>query len=219
MAYFIHNKYDKDSIAKVSTTDGINYTYNADNSVIVIDYYGQLQSGNNAYKELDTTSMGISIIDSLVYRVNTGTQTGTEDINNNLSNNEIKTSLFDILMDIVGKIGVPSDLDLSTIFGMINYYFDRGVIKSIQRGSVAAASNSSTYPSATKTITYSAINTAKSIIFVEGIGAYGTSTVQSFNSTSATIQCPTWSETVQGSKMSFTYYYSGGFTWQIVEFY
>ena len=121
--------------------------------------------------------MGISIIDSLVYRVNTGTQTGTEDINNNLSNNEIKTSLFDILMDIVGKIGVPSDLDLSTIFGMINYYFDRGVIKSIQRGSVAAASNSSTYPSATKTITYSAINTAKSIIFVEGIGAYGTSTV------------------------------------------
>jgi hypothetical protein len=65
MAYFIHNKYDKDSIAKVSTTDGVSYTYKADNSVTVIDYYGQLQSGNNSYKDLDTTYMGISTVENL----------------------------------------------------------------------------------------------------------------------------------------------------------
>lgn len=73
MAYFIHNKYDKNSIAQVTTSDNINFIYNNDNTVTVIDYYGLLERGTTNYKELDTSSMGVSIIETLKYRINTGT--------------------------------------------------------------------------------------------------------------------------------------------------
>ena len=39
MSYFIHNKYDKNSILKVTATD-TGYSYNEDASVEVIDFYG-----------------------------------------------------------------------------------------------------------------------------------------------------------------------------------
>lgn len=57
MAYFILNKYDSNSLTKCSTTDNINFTYKADSSVTVIDYYGLMERGDNRYKNLDTTSM------------------------------------------------------------------------------------------------------------------------------------------------------------------
>ena len=43
MAYFIMNKYDINSYSKCSTTDNINFTYNSDNSITVIDYYGLIE--------------------------------------------------------------------------------------------------------------------------------------------------------------------------------
>lgn len=62
MSYFIHNKYDKNSNAKVTATD-TGYTYNEDASVEVIDFYGNYSQ----YRDLDTSSMGISVIDELKY--------------------------------------------------------------------------------------------------------------------------------------------------------
>jgi len=59
MGYFIHNKYDKDSIAKLATIDTSANT--------VIDFYGLLESGDATYKYLDTSQMGVSVIDSLTY--------------------------------------------------------------------------------------------------------------------------------------------------------
>ena len=66
MSYFIHNKYDKNSNAKVTLSNNM-YTYNDDASVIVIDFYGLLESGDTTYRLLDTSSMGSSIIDILRY--------------------------------------------------------------------------------------------------------------------------------------------------------
>ena len=59
MAYFIHNKYDKDSIAMLATIDTTTDT--------VIDYYGLLEAGDETYKFLDTSSMGTSTIAALTY--------------------------------------------------------------------------------------------------------------------------------------------------------
>lgn len=121
MAYFIHNKYDKDSNNKVTKQSDNSYLYNDDNSVVVIDYYGLLESGNTTYKSINTAKMGIEIVDELEYiNINISSLNGNNNITNGLSNNVIKTSLFDILMDIVGKIGSTSDLDASTIWGTIN---------------------------------------------------------------------------------------------------
>lgn len=49
MGYFIHNKYDKTSVAKLSSMKAAGHT--------VIDYYGLLESGDTTYKYLDTKDM------------------------------------------------------------------------------------------------------------------------------------------------------------------
>lgn len=85
MAYFIHNKYDANSIAKVTTSDNVNFTYKADSSVTVIDYYGLIERGNTTYQKLDTTSMGSSTISSLTYSdVTISENTTTQDKNSEL---------------------------------------------------------------------------------------------------------------------------------------
>ena len=66
MAYFIHNKYSSESNTKVTLSNG-SYTYNDDSSIIVIDYYGLLESGDETYKLLDTSTMGTSTVDTLSY--------------------------------------------------------------------------------------------------------------------------------------------------------
>lgn len=116
MSYFIHNKYDKNSNAKVTATDS-GYTYNEDASVEVIDFYGNYSQ----YRDLDTSSMGISVIDELKYYSRTeGSLQGGNSVTNGMSNSTVKTSLFDILMDITSKIGAKDDLDSSSLFGTIN---------------------------------------------------------------------------------------------------
>lgn len=111
MAYFIHNKYDKNSITKVTTSDNITFTYNDDNTVIVIDYYGLLERGDNTYKNLDTNSMGNNIIDTLqFFNINNEEYLqGIEQIQNGLSNNTIKTSILDICMNIKERLDQQSD--------------------------------------------------------------------------------------------------------------
>ena len=58
MAYFIHNKYDKDSIALLDTL--------ADD-VTIIDFYTELENENTEYRNLDTTSMGTEVIEELKF--------------------------------------------------------------------------------------------------------------------------------------------------------
>lgn len=170
MAYFIHNKYDKDSISKVTKQNDNSYLYNDDNSVIVIDYYGLLESGDITYKSINTAKMGIEIVDNLEYiNINTSSLNGNNDITNGLSNNIIKTSLFDILMDIVGKIGSNSDLDASTLFGRLG---SGTTIKQIARGSVADSETYRTTNSSglvlTGKINLSISNPNKVLVFFDG---------------------------------------------------
>ena len=119
MAYFIHNKYDKNSKAKV-TEQNNNFTYNADNSVTVIDYYGLLEKNILTYKSIDTSSMGIAPVETLKYRTPNGLPTGNDDIINGLSNNIIKTSVSDLVNNTNAKIGSPNDLGSTTLFGLLN---------------------------------------------------------------------------------------------------
>jgi hypothetical protein len=119
MAYFIHNKYDKDSKAKV-TEQNNNFTYNADNSVTVIDYYGLLEENDLTYKSIDTSNMGIAPVEVLKYRTPNGLLTGNDDIINGLSNNIIKTSVSDLVNNTNAKIGSPNDLGSTTLFGLLN---------------------------------------------------------------------------------------------------
>lgn len=211
MAYFIHNKYDRDSIAKVTTSDNINFTYNDDNTVTVIDYYGLLERGDNTYKTLDTTSMGINIIENLQYHLTTSeTFSGTENVLNGMSNNSVKTSLFDILMDIVGKIGTSADLDTSTLFGAANHYYNKGVIKSIQRGVLSGAHSSTVTP--TNKITIAAVNPNKSFVIcgTNGTKGGGGAYVSAFTSTSITFV------RTSSSDSNGTGYENLG--WQVIEF-
>lgn len=232
MAYFIHNKYDKNSIAKVTTSDNINFTYNDDSMVTVIDYYGLLERGTTNYKELDTSSMGVSIIETLKYRINTGTQTGTEDITNNLSNNEIKTSLFDILMDIVGKIGVSTDLNATTIFGRLG---NNTAIKKIQRGTVASYSyrtDNTTGNAANNAISISAVDPKKCVCLIDGniiSSSYTSSSTYSSTAVTNVTGGPTLSA-INTNSLQFNRTYATeastfynvynypAFSWQLIEF-
>ena len=67
MAYFIHNKYDSNSSAKVTHVSGTSYTYKEDPGVTVIDFFGNMEAGVNTYRNLDTTYMGIKPVDELTY--------------------------------------------------------------------------------------------------------------------------------------------------------
>ncbi len=58
MSYYIHNKYDASSIAKLGEMQSAGHT--------IIDYYGLLEQGDETYKNLDTSSMP-GIVTSLKY--------------------------------------------------------------------------------------------------------------------------------------------------------
>lgn len=64
MSYFIHNKYDKDSIANKVVYEAEGHT--------IIDYYGLLESGDTTYKYVDISTMGTELLDSLTYMVPEG---------------------------------------------------------------------------------------------------------------------------------------------------
>lgn len=49
MSYFIHNKYDADSVAQLSSMQSAGHT--------IIDYYGLLEAGTTTYKNIDTSDM------------------------------------------------------------------------------------------------------------------------------------------------------------------
>lgn len=215
MAYFIHNKYDKDSIAKVTKQNDNSYSYNNDNSVIVIDYYGLLESGNTTYKSINTTKMGIEVINELEYiNINVPSLDGNNDITNGLSNNVIKTSLFDILMDIVGKIGSSSDLDASTIWGTINKGIP--IIKSIQRGTSTATSSG-------VTVSISRVAPEKTIVLLNGQG-YTYNYVNTSSSYDSSYGYGYGHAGVMLKSLSATSFvassaHSMPFSWQVIQFY
>lgn len=70
MGYFLHNKYDKSSLDQVSAMQSAGHT--------IIDYYGQLESGNTQYKDLDTSQMPV-LVENLSY---VGIQKDNFDSNN-----------------------------------------------------------------------------------------------------------------------------------------
>ena len=86
MGYFIHNKYDKVSIQRLSTVDTEVNT--------VIDYYGLLESGNETYKYLDTSSMGRGVINSLNYVPVANLSSGEKSFNNESSKLEFASSII-----------------------------------------------------------------------------------------------------------------------------
>ncbi|MEA4972390.1 MAG: hypothetical protein VB119_04345 [Candidatus Metalachnospira sp.] len=110
MAYFIHNKYDKDSKAKVTLVSGTNYTYKADNTVTVIDYFGLLESGVKTYQYLDTAYMGIQTVASLVYTtIDTTNLLGKTPTTDGKSIIEFATGVINILEKLQILVGEKSD--------------------------------------------------------------------------------------------------------------
>lgn len=124
MAYFIHNKYDKNSIAKVSGSSG-SFTYNDDPSVTVIDYYGLLEGGTDTYKYLDTTKMGIEPVDTLQYaNINEGSLIGNTQTTDGKSIIKYASGVSPIIDKIQTQIGETTDtggsISSGTIMGKLN---------------------------------------------------------------------------------------------------
>ena len=130
MAYFIHNKYDKNSSAKVTSSGGLNYTYNDDPSVTVIDYYGNLEQGIDTYKYLDTTYMGTQVIDSLTYStIDEGNLIGKNQTTDGNSGINYASGVLPIVEKVQELIGVTSDTggseSLGTIMAKLNESLNR----------------------------------------------------------------------------------------------
>ena len=85
MGYFIHNKYDKNSIAALANIDTTAHT--------VIDYYGLLEEGNETYKYLDTSGMG-ALQSALRYVPVENVTSGEQSSNDEASKLEFATSII-----------------------------------------------------------------------------------------------------------------------------
>ena len=98
MAYFIHNKYDSNSSSQVTNVSGTDYTFNSDTAVTVIDYFGLLESGDETYKYLDTTYMGVQSVSELAYTtIDTNNLIGNVPTTDGKSNIEYASGISKIL--------------------------------------------------------------------------------------------------------------------------
>ena len=122
-------------------------------------------------------------------------------------------SLIDKISDLLNTVITILKNEITTKINSVNTTvtngFNKGCVKSVQRGKYSNSSSSSTKP---VTISISSVNTSKSIILINGDSSYyntGDSSFQlmvsSFSSTSFTIEVKTG--------------YLTCFSWQVIEFY
>ena len=110
MAYFIHNKYDSNSSSQVTNVSGTDYTFNSDTAVTVIDYFGLLESGDETYKYLDTTYMGIRPVEELAYTtIDTNNLIGNVPTTDGKSNIEYASGISKILDKLQIAVGEKTD--------------------------------------------------------------------------------------------------------------
>lgn len=110
MSYFIHNKYDRNSSDQVTNVSGTDYTFNSDNTVTVIDYFGLLEKGDETYKYLDTTYMGIQPITELAYTtIDTENLIGNTPTTDGKSNTEYASGISKILDKLQITVGEKTD--------------------------------------------------------------------------------------------------------------
>ena len=110
MAYFIHNKYDSNSSSQVTNVSGTDYTFNSDTAVTVIDYFGLLESGDETYKYLDTTYMGIRPVEELAYTIiDTDNLIGNTSTTDGKSNTEYASGISKILDKLQIAVGEKTD--------------------------------------------------------------------------------------------------------------
>lgn len=179
MAYFIHNKYDKNSSAKVTSSGGLNYTYNDDPSVTVIDYYGNLEQGIDTYKYLDTTYMGTQVIDSLTYStIDEGNLIGKNQTTDGNSGINYASGVLPIVEKLQELIGVASDTggseSIGSIMAKLNAILGISNVKSIQRGTTKKTiSNVKTGGNGFTNITLQTpVNLAKTFVLCYGCGIF-----------------------------------------------
>lgn len=120
MAYFIHNKYDSNSSAKVTHVSGTSYTYKEDPGVTVIDFFGNMEAGVNTYRNLDTTYMGIKPVDELTYTtIDEDSLIGNGQTTDGASNLEYATGILPIVEKLQEITGQASDTGGSESVGTI----------------------------------------------------------------------------------------------------
>ena len=146
MAYFIHNKYDSNSSAKVTHVSGTSYTYKEDPGVTVIDFFGNMEAGVNTYRNLDTTYMGIKPVDELTHTtIDEDSLIGNGQTTDGASNLEYATGILPIVEKLQEITGQASDTggseSVGTIMAKLNAVIASlsggiHVIKRIQRGVV-----------------------------------------------------------------------------------
>ena len=152
MAYFIHNKYDSNSSSQVTNVSGTDYTFNSDTAVTVIDYFGLLESGDETYKYLDTTYMGVQSVSELAYTtIDTNNLIGNVPTTDGKSNIEYASGISKILDKLQITVGEKTDTGGSesdgTVMAKLNALMSlistKSSIKSIQKGKLDSKKTSS----------------------------------------------------------------------------
>ena len=225
MAYFIHNKYDSNSSAKVTHVSGTSYTYKEDPGVTVIDFFGNMEAGVNTYRNLDTTYMGIKPVDELTYTtIDEDSLIGNGQTTDGASNLEYATGILPIVEKLQEITGQASDTggseSVGTIMAKLNLLinklitFSPACIKKVQKGSSTAEASSIT-------VNIQPVDINKSFIIAHGYGR-----VSSFNDTDVELWFP-WGEFVSSNQIKVgggdrTSPYNDTYTsikWQVIEFY
>lgn len=237
MAYFIHNKYDKDSKAKVTLVSGTNYTYKADNTVTVIDYFGLLESGVKTYQYLDTAYMGIQTVASLVYTtIDMANLIGKTPTTDGKSIIEFATGVINILEKLQILVGEKSDtgggVSDGTIMAKLNSLSSaltsKSIIKKIQRGITNSSITGSNNDGILVTLSEE-VDMNKSIVICNGMGDSGYCEDGSTKNTSffpnAVLESSSTLRVRGGSFLSYDSSKSSRSTWyinvawQVIEFY
>lgn len=238
MAYFIHNKYDSNSSAKVTHVSGTSYTYKEDPSITVIDFFGNMEAGVNTYRNLDTTYMGIKPVDELVYTtIDEDSLIGNGQTTDGSSNLEYATGVLPIVEKLQELMGQASDTggseNVGTIMAKLNAILkdvkttDMIVYRGITDTSVANSNSGS--KAAVMVNLPTPINVSKSFVIAHGFGmsASNYSDTDKYNDEyyfpAAIINSPTQITIIGGD-----YYYDSSssssrvqyikVTWQIIEF-
>lgn len=228
MAYFIHNKYDSNSSSQVTNVSGTDYTFNSDTTVTVIDYFGLLEKGDETYKYLDTTYMGIQPITELVYTtIDTENLIGSTPTTDGKSNTEYASGISKILDKLQITVGEKADTGGSesdgTVMAKLNAilsgFTSIGAIKSIQRGIVKLNAYGSSSEATDIKININPINPQKSIAFVNGSTGLWQSQLYHTPDTYIEILSPTQIVVSPQWRVNSTSGAADGYAaWQILEF-
>ena len=126
------------------------------------------------------------------------------------NNSTIGTSNYKPLDQIVNQ-------DRSTIEALINQWFQRGFVKSVQRGLVETGRNKSQY-----VVTINSVNVNKSIVLLTGDG-WNQQSVGSISSSYIYTSIPVYIESFTSTEIELGLAEGGlsgaGISWQVIEFY